>query len=337
MARRIALGAVLGVLLMAVPAGATVVPELGAVTTLTSDGSGWTPVQLKHAVRIDLFAEEGPRASIKATGPVQGFLLRHDGDAKSEPGLLGFSWFGLSIAFIVPSYDVPEANFAGEHLYVDLPAGAYRLYLFGGGRLVLKLPGLGPDVTLDADQPAAFKAVDTPRLDPFVLGNLSVFGTAAELQTKGLIYTNIDLFTELDAVDRTEACIYPPGSDFSGADAFSPGCPGSPAASNPLDPNSMWVVVPPGAGGSGYAAWNADAEPGRYGLGANATDVAAPADVGAQAAWMSYGPSGLPPGYELNPPAPPAKKAVKKHKAKRKCTAKRKRAHKCGAKRKHKH
>jgi hypothetical protein len=56
MARRIALGDVLAGLLLAAPAGATVVPELGAVTTVTSNGPGWTPFQLKQPARIDIAA-----------------------------------------------------------------------------------------------------------------------------------------------------------------------------------------------------------------------------------------------------------------------------------------
>jgi hypothetical protein len=344
MARRTALGAVLAMLLIAAPATATVVPELGAMTKITSNGPGWAVFQLKQPVRFDLNAQEGQpavNAKVKGSGRLVGFLLRHDGDAKSEPGLFGFVFDEEDHnAYVEPTGELSEANFEGRHFWVDLPAGVYRLYVLAEGpsSVELTLPGLGPAITVAADQPAAYKSVETPRIDTFPTTNSAVYGMGVDLATRGFVFTEVDAYTDASLVDHSDACEYPPGSDFSGSDAFTTGCPGSPDAFSPLDPDEYYIPVPPPGVGTGWGILDLNAAPGRYGLGGNVTEVSLPPDLYATTAWMSYGAPGLPSGYELNPPAPPApKKAAKKHKAKRKCTAKRKRAHKCGAKRKHKH
>jgi hypothetical protein len=338
MARRIAMGAVLGTLLMAAPAGATVVPELGATTTVTSNGPGWTPFQLKQPVRFDLSSKDGhPEAKVKGSGHLVAFLLRHDGDAKSEPGFFGFLWEPESDeAFVDPTGEISESNFQGDHFWVDLPAGVYRLYVLADGpaSVELKLPGLGPAVTVAADQTATYKSAEIPRMDSFATTNSAVFGMGVNLATKGFVFAEVDAFTDASLVDHSEACEYPPGSDFSGSDAFTTGCPGSPDELSPLDPDEYYIPVPPPGFGGGWGFLDLDAAPGRYGLGGNVTEVALPPQIETTAAWMSYGAPGLPPGYELNPPPAPAKTIAKKHKKKRKCTAKRKRAHRCSAKRK---
>jgi hypothetical protein len=327
MVRRIALGAVLATLLFAVPAGATVVPPLGSLTTVHVTDAGWTPVVLPQPLRLDLNDEvQQPHAKLTGKTVPRGFVLRHDGDAKEEPGLMGFAFFEDQPGLFIDSLaEVPEANIQDDHYYIDLPAGEYRLYVYGSGpaTLELSIAGLGPALDLTADQPSSFHVADTPRLDGFATTNSAAFGMGVDLSSKGFLYTSLDSETELLLTSRVEPCEYSPGHDFTGSDAFTTGCPGSDEESGSV-PAPDYIAIPPGAGGSGAAIIDAAAPAGRYGLGGNVTQLGLPPDLAAKTAWLSYGPPGLPAGYTLA-----AAKA--KHK---KCTAKRKRAHKCGAKRK---
>jgi hypothetical protein len=338
MARRIALGAVLGVLLVAAPAGATVVPELGAVTTVNASGPSWIPVQLKQPARLDLLAEQAVEAKVTGEGRVRGFVLRLDADGKDQPGFGGFTYSDEPTAFAAPLSQIPHANFQERHIYYDLPAGAYRLYVLADGpaQLQLTLPGLGPNVTLTADQPADYKAVEIPRLDSTPVTNMAVWGTGVTLSTMGLIDSEIDIDSDLGLFDRSETCEYTPGHDFSGSDAFTRGCPGAddPGA-DPSYAGDPWI--PPSSGSYGIGIFEPSSPPGKYGVGGNLLLAGAPPTVATSVEALSYGAAGLPPGYALNPPAPPAEKATKKkHRAKHRCSAKRKRAHKCGAKRRKK-
>jgi hypothetical protein len=330
MARRIALGAVLGVLLVAAPARATVVPELGAVTTVHANGPSWIPVQLKQPVRLDYsVGNGGAEAKVTGSGRVRGFALRLDADGPDQPGVGGFTYSDDPRPPVAFLGDISHVDFQTPHFYYDLPAGVYRLHVLADGPATLELslpgPGPGPDITLTTDQRSAYKATEMPRLDTFPTTNMAVWGAGVTLETFGLIDAELDI-DGLDVFDRREICTYKPGHDFSGSDAFTRGCPG---ADDP-DADPLYPGEPP-MGEYAIGTFQPNAAPGRYGIGGNLLLAGSPPTVFASVEALSYGTPGLPRGYELNPPNSP-----KKNGAKKRCTAKRKRAHKCRANRKRK-
>ena len=106
MGRRFALGAVLAMLCAAAPASATVVPELGAVTTVNASGPSWIPVQLKQPARLDLNSENVVEA--KVTGKQTGKWL----DRKATGQQVHFS-----VVIFFP-WDLAKKKFKGERVYV---------------------------------------------------------------------------------------------------------------------------------------------------------------------------------------------------------------------------
>ena len=245
------------------PAGASGPAPLAEVTTVTGHGIGATTVTLPRDVRLDF----DDAAVITGGGRLAGVSLR-------QPGVMEF---GL-LAANLPGGPADHA----EVLYTleggVLPAGTYRLTVFGTGPISvrLELPGLGGTTAVGTEPaPGTITELDDVSYLP---GNRGVAaGAFADMERPGLLLHAV-------VAELGEGHVTDHGSCFRDGDPLTPVtgwhvCNGS---------GGGWTTLNPVGGSSrvraaGFA-W--DVEPGSRGQGSHVTSDGEVRLVDAVGAWV---------------------------------------------------
>lgn len=270
---------------LSAPSVAAAAPTLGHDNWVTASRPGYVEVELPQQIGpFDGSDSEHPLMSWDFDGG-QGWL-RHGVLRSEQPGP-----DGQPIALWFERYD-GESETGKWTLWWAivwgsdrLPAGLYRFYVITNAttptRARLSFRDLSGGTDLTTDTPVPF----TERPLPVTGIGINKFGaTDAIGASGGAAFLSLRTDATTPSADRLEYCLYPGGDEKAGTQAYDRGCPGGQSSSDLLGITTLSAP----SKGENTGLTLVDAQPGRIGIGGNATVGGVPPKFDVHAAWMSW-------------------------------------------------
>jgi len=298
-------------------------PAVAGTTTLTGSRTGYVTVRLPQPISFPLTSSSendvpGLKVRLRGSGRLYGAILREVAPGDDDPAQLmmtsGDGDGDPQDTTLIPVSGFPQFQ-GGPNApppEYTMPAGEYRLYLLADGAPVqadITFPGYDGAASFTPDVAVPQRLFEMPRVDGGVTPDVAEFAGEGALGSTGLAIVRPHVSSDAQATARIEPCFHgpdePPPADPS---AFGPGCGDPSWAAQDLVFFALFgdpPMIPPGKSETAWEAWWPDAQAGRWFLGGNVQDVAAPGRIEMFGAWIDYEPA---PGTPLpdRPPDPPA-------------------------------
>ena len=278
---------ILAACLLGMPGAAAAAPVLGHDNLLTAARPGYTEVELPQTI--------GPFDGSDANDPLISWdfdggegWLRHGVLRSEEPGPEG-----VPVALWFERYHGDSLQGGPWTLWWAtlwgsdrLPAGRYRFYLITNAktptraRLSFRDLSGSNDLTAETAVPFSERALPLQGVGMVKFGGDGMIGASG-----GPAFVSLRTTQDTASADRLEFCWYPGGGDKAGSQAYGPGCPGGNSTS---DITGATTLSAPTKGGEDTGMTLIDGDPGRLGLGGNATAAGIPKTFETHAAWMSW-------------------------------------------------